>query len=67
MCKVVFDAADVKQRIHVVESAPELSLLKFHGVGGLVLGQSPLVHRVEPAQLPPQPWVVPAAASTKAR
>ena len=67
MCKVVFDAADIKQRVHVVKSAPELSLLKFHGVGGLILGQPPLVHRVKPAQLPPQPWVVPASASTRAR
>ena len=50
-CEVVLDAADVEERVNVVEPCPSLGLLVAHWVGHFVLLPAQPSQRVVPARL----------------
>ena len=50
-CEVVFDAADVEERVNVVEPCPSLGLLVTHWVSHFVLLPAQPSQRVVPARL----------------
>lgn len=57
--EVVLDAAQVVERVHVVEPAAYSGFLELHRVRGFVLREAESVHGVVAGQFPPKARIVP--------